>query len=434
MSSHAFLLKKAWHPQRYDNQAKVFEAELQRDRREKDIAEHQKLLKQERELEELRKLQEEAGLVTKQRKRVEWMYQQPLSSSDMAKKHEEYLLGKEADATAIREADEQADKANAERRHGAFRYAGSGDALLQQLDQEEKLRHDPLMKMMQAQREKQLAILRDPRRLRQLRNEVETLRLLRRQQKRNESDSESESDHSDTEERRRKRRKKSSKKEKRKDKRSSRKERTRSMLSKSNKFRNFGLVHEHVVDHPMHELESSRRRSRSRSRGRRREKRERSRSRSRRREKRERRSRSRSRSKHRVKRERSRSRSSEWLDKRPRSRSRSRRRMKRSPQRSPPRRTRRVSRSPPSRRKARVDSRERERRIKEMQELAEQENQRYDQQLKESRKRHEVEKVRRNAQHVSSALEQPTFISQTAAKAYMQGDLQDALRGKKGAE
>ena len=58
------------------------------------MLELQKQLKEERQVMELRKLQEDAGLVKKSMGRVDWMYEGP-AAADNGPSAEEYLLGKE---------------------------------------------------------------------------------------------------------------------------------------------------------------------------------------------------------------------------------------------------------------------------------------------------------------------------------------------------
>lgn len=74
----AFLNKKSWHTQGIKMQERVWRAEQKAKEEEKLIAQKMKELAEERKIEELRKIQEEAGLITKhQVNRLDWMYVGP---------------------------------------------------------------------------------------------------------------------------------------------------------------------------------------------------------------------------------------------------------------------------------------------------------------------------------------------------------------------
>jgi len=89
-----FLNKQQWHPGTFGNIEKVWLAEQKQKESERKTLENMKKLKEERQIEELKKLQVTAGLIPESRlQRLDWMYQGPDASSDITTA-EEYLLGK----------------------------------------------------------------------------------------------------------------------------------------------------------------------------------------------------------------------------------------------------------------------------------------------------------------------------------------------------
>eukprot|EP00635_Sarcinochrysidales_sp_CCMP3193_P009599 CAMPEP_0118905174 /NCGR_PEP_ID=MMETSP1166-20130328/9314_1 /TAXON_ID=1104430 /ORGANISM="Chrysoreinhardia sp, Strain CCMP3193" /LENGTH=397 /DNA_ID=CAMNT_0006844443 /DNA_START=183 /DNA_END=1376 /DNA_ORIENTATION=- len=92
--SLAFLAKKPWHVARVDNVEKVWLAEQKKDEEDKRVAELKKQIDEEREIDDLRRLQRDQGLVTDPKQKVEWLYEGPGSA-----RVEEYKLGKAYVAT-----------------------------------------------------------------------------------------------------------------------------------------------------------------------------------------------------------------------------------------------------------------------------------------------------------------------------------------------
>lgn len=87
-------MKKSWHVGLHSNQARVWEKEKEALEERKRTAELQKELAQERAVQELQRLQEEAG-GKKREERVDWMYAAPAEGSGPnAEELEQYLLGK----------------------------------------------------------------------------------------------------------------------------------------------------------------------------------------------------------------------------------------------------------------------------------------------------------------------------------------------------
>ena len=65
MSALAFLAKKSWHTKNMKNVERVWEAEQEKERERKRVAELRKEIDDERRELELRRMQEDAGLVSK---------------------------------------------------------------------------------------------------------------------------------------------------------------------------------------------------------------------------------------------------------------------------------------------------------------------------------------------------------------------------------
>ena len=89
----AFLNKKSWHTGSFQNIEKVWIAEQKKKEHDRRQGELLKKLKEERHLEEMKKLQVEAGLISaSQLNRMDWMYQG--ANKMQEKQSEDYLLGK----------------------------------------------------------------------------------------------------------------------------------------------------------------------------------------------------------------------------------------------------------------------------------------------------------------------------------------------------
>ena len=89
----AFLNKKSWHTGSFQNIEKVWIAEQKKKELDRHQAELGKKLKEERHMEELKRLQVEAGLIPASHlNRMDWMYQG--ANKQYEKKNEDYLLGK----------------------------------------------------------------------------------------------------------------------------------------------------------------------------------------------------------------------------------------------------------------------------------------------------------------------------------------------------
>eukprot|EP00850_Spirogloea_muscicola_P018538 SM000171S03227 [mRNA] locus=s171:176832:178964:+ [translate_table: standard] len=93
MSALKFLNKKGWHTGSLHNVERVWKAEQKRDAEQKKLEELQKQIVEERQAQELRALQEQAGIVPRQ-ERLEFLYDSGLGVGKGSSAAEEHLLGK----------------------------------------------------------------------------------------------------------------------------------------------------------------------------------------------------------------------------------------------------------------------------------------------------------------------------------------------------
>lgn len=169
----AFLNKKNWHTARIQNIEKVWLAEQKAKQEEQRMKELQKKLEEERAIEELRRVQAAAGLISQaQLERLEWMYQGGPSAQETA---EEYLLGKE-----WKPKPEEEDIAKLSQRGGNV----AGSLFLQstanpELEAENRIREDPLTAIMKAEQLERQRVLKNPIKMREIRERTkEEQRLL----------------------------------------------------------------------------------------------------------------------------------------------------------------------------------------------------------------------------------------------------------------
>lgn len=88
-----FLAKKSWHTTNLSNVEKVWIAEQNAEKEKKKLAELQKQINEERQIQELRELQVASGQIVKTvDTTLDWMYEGPAGQAEQSA--EEYLLGK----------------------------------------------------------------------------------------------------------------------------------------------------------------------------------------------------------------------------------------------------------------------------------------------------------------------------------------------------
>lgn len=145
-------MKKSWHVLTYENQEKVFLARQKAEQEKKRLLEIQKQLREERQMEDLRKIQVEAGLIPYS-ERLDWMYEGVVQSADA----EDYLLGKPVDDKAEKESELNKLKSKT----GSL-LSNSSDALPSSRDQISKLKEDPLLTMRRKEMEQRSQMLKNP--------------------------------------------------------------------------------------------------------------------------------------------------------------------------------------------------------------------------------------------------------------------------------
>ncbi|KAI9358097.1 hypothetical protein BD770DRAFT_84337 [Pilaira anomala] len=95
MGSSDLNLKKSWHPATFKNQERVWKEEQKKKEEDSKIEQMRKELAEERQLQDLQRMQEDAG--TKQRSnKLDWMYASPNANLNGTADNtmEDFLLGK----------------------------------------------------------------------------------------------------------------------------------------------------------------------------------------------------------------------------------------------------------------------------------------------------------------------------------------------------
>ncbi|KAF0688936.1 Aste57867_19540 [Aphanomyces stellatus] len=164
--SLAFLAKKSWHTSNLSNVEKVWKAEQKAALEEKKLLEWKKNVEEERQLKELRELQAKAsGGAAKPVERVDWMYEGPMAGSQREKTAEEYLLGKE-----YHEKPEASELKQLASQPGSL-YMAAAPSIVN--DSFSRLNEDPMMLIKKQQKEAQLNILKNPVKMKRIKDKVE---------------------------------------------------------------------------------------------------------------------------------------------------------------------------------------------------------------------------------------------------------------------
>ena len=104
----SYLTKKNWNPSNMNNVRAVWEAEHREELKKKQRTEREKILKEEKQIEDLKRLQVKEGIIPQSSlTQIEWMYQDRSAFNKDEKTAEEYLLGKsvtEKDLSAANQA------------------------------------------------------------------------------------------------------------------------------------------------------------------------------------------------------------------------------------------------------------------------------------------------------------------------------------------
>ncbi|MES1920634.1 RNA-splicing factor [Bonamia ostreae] len=168
----AFLNKKPWHPASMKNMEITWKAEQKEKKRKKRIEEHLKQIKEERAVEDLKKEQIRAGLITKaESDRMDWMYQTPIIKPN----EKEYMLGapiKQENALSVlkQETESVGAKLNPTNLKGVAAV----------IENETKLREDPMLEIGRKARSAREEILTNPVKMKKIYDEVKLLKELKK--------------------------------------------------------------------------------------------------------------------------------------------------------------------------------------------------------------------------------------------------------------
>ncbi|EQC39550.1 hypothetical protein SDRG_02986 [Saprolegnia diclina VS20] len=164
--SLAFLAKKSWHTSNLKNVEKVWKAEQKHAQEENKLLELRKNLEEERQLKELREMQAKmSGGKVDQTQRVDWMYDGPMAASQTERTAEDYLLGKE-----YKPAPEENQLKQLAAQPGSLYMSAAPSAVN---DSFSRLNEDPMMMIKRQQKAAQLAVLKNPAKMKHLKDKVE---------------------------------------------------------------------------------------------------------------------------------------------------------------------------------------------------------------------------------------------------------------------
>ena len=101
----SYLTKKNWNPSNMNNVRAVWEAEHREEIKIKQRTEREKILKEEKQIEDPKRLQVREGIIPQSSlTQIEWMYQDRSAFNKDEKTAEEFLLGKEVSEKQLRTA------------------------------------------------------------------------------------------------------------------------------------------------------------------------------------------------------------------------------------------------------------------------------------------------------------------------------------------
>ncbi|KAG2172835.1 hypothetical protein INT43_000185 [Umbelopsis isabellina] len=157
-------LKKSWHPSTFKNQERVWKEERKNAEEQAKIDQMRKELEEERQVQELQRMQENAG-GKKKADKLDWMYAAPNASSgpggdDM----EEYLLGKKSVDNLLRSKGEVQKVNDSVNERFSFNRGGA----INEKDTAAKIREDPLLAIKRREQEAVKAIMNNPLKMREL--------------------------------------------------------------------------------------------------------------------------------------------------------------------------------------------------------------------------------------------------------------------------
>ena len=168
-------LKKSWHPSTMKNIEKVWKAEQQQSQERKKIAELQREIEMEKDREDMKKYAMDQGVIEKKDdKKLDWMYKGP----NKLVNREDYLLGRPIDKSfeQIVQAEKDTELNRAPRNHvehecipPSLRFFSGNE----QVDLARKMQEDPLYAIKKKEMETRSQLLKNPVKLKQLRQLLE---------------------------------------------------------------------------------------------------------------------------------------------------------------------------------------------------------------------------------------------------------------------
>ncbi|XP_003397458.1 pre-mRNA-splicing factor CWC25 homolog isoform X1 [Bombus terrestris] len=168
-------LKKSWHPSTMKNIEKVWKAEQQQSQEKKKIAELKREIEMEKDREDMKKYAMEQGVIEKKDdKKLDWMYKGP----NQLVNREEYLLGRPIDKSFEQMVQTEKDNElnQAPRNHvehecipPSLRFFSGNE----QVDLARKMQEDPLYAIKKKEMETRNQLLKNPVKLKQLRQLLE---------------------------------------------------------------------------------------------------------------------------------------------------------------------------------------------------------------------------------------------------------------------
>ena len=166
-------MKKSWHPLLQKNQERVWQEENRAREERKRIDQKRKEIAEERQLQELQRLQESQGGKPRQ-ERLDWMYTAPGSGAGaVGEQMEQYLLGKRGVEELIKGDENEKLKRGAEQSWGVG--VGGGMGANSVVDTKNKILADPLLAIKKQEQRKLEELMSNPIKLKQMKKELDQM-------------------------------------------------------------------------------------------------------------------------------------------------------------------------------------------------------------------------------------------------------------------
>jgi hypothetical protein len=180
--SLAFLAKKTWHTSNLKNVEKVWIAEQKHAKEQQRLNELKKQIEEERQVQELRELQSSLGNKSTVVAKVDWMYDGPMASN--AESTEEYLLGKKY--AGSKDPDDDSTKISNQSKAVAAHFQAPKPASANEAFT--RLHEDPLLAIKKKQQEARNHVLKNPRKMQMLQEQISLEKSRRKDKKKEKKD------------------------------------------------------------------------------------------------------------------------------------------------------------------------------------------------------------------------------------------------------